>query len=209
MTDPFAAPAHVPSEFARIQSFHGRLCLWKPTATDMVPNEHGQLKPRLTVDITVVDGAGPLPMYEQRVHTGKFLDGPEFRGTYVSGQRLVVQLDDALKSGGMVLGRLGLYKEGKPQGQGNPWGIVEPTEEDKQIARQFLATRTVGAAQAPAAAQVQQPSYTPPPANFPTGHSVQAPAVQYAPQTTTAQAPPAAPSLPLPGSAPAGVNPFA
>lgn len=206
MTDPFAAPAHVPSEFARIQSFHGRLCLWKPTATDMVPNEHGQLKPRLTVDITVVDGAGPLPMYEQRVHTGKFMDGPEFRGTYVSGQRLVVQLDDALKSGGMVLGRLGLYKEGKPQGQGNPWGIAEPTEEDKQIARNFLANRTIGAATAPAAAPVQQYAPQPVPNATP---AYQQQLTNPVPQTTTAQAPPAAPSLPLPGSAPAGVNPFA
>lgn len=211
-TDPFAAPAAVPSTFANIQSFHGRLCLWKPTGTEMVPNDKGQMKPRLTVDVTVVDGQGPVQKFARFVPTGVFLDGPDFPGTYVNGQRLVMQLDAALKSGGTVLARLGLYKEGQPQGQGNPWGLVDPTDADKQMARDFLAGRTVAASAAPAAAP--SPGQPVPASAIAHTYSQAQPAPgqpqQYAaPAPAYAQPQPApAPTAPQPTGYVPGANPF-
>lgn len=205
MTDPFAAPAAIPTEHPNISSFRGRLILISPRKSELKPDNFnkGAMKDQITADVLVVDGMGPVPVFKNFEPTGQFLEGPEFRGVWFDGTRVVTQLTPSIPSG-MVLARVDTYKPGTRPGPGNPWGLIDPTEEDKQIARNFLATRAVGAATAPAPAQ---PAYTPPPANFPTGHSVQTP-VPY-PQTTTAQAPPAAPSLPLPGSAPAGVNPFA
>jgi hypothetical protein len=141
------------------------------------------------------------------VQTGQFLDGPDFTGVYISQSRVVQQLTPSIPAG-MVLARVGLYKEGQPQGQGNPWGLVDPTDEDRQTARNFLANRTVAASSAPAAApQTAPPVYSPPLA--PQAQT----APVYAPQPVAQQMPPQAPptpvQLPTPGSAPAGANPFA
>jgi hypothetical protein len=167
----------------------------------MRPNDAGIMKPRITANVTVVDGQGPVPVYKNRVPTGQFLDGPDFPGMYISQERVVTQLQSALKARGRVLVRVGLHKPEAPAGQGNPWGLTGPSEQDAQIARQFLATRTVDNA-IPVAAPVPQapvyaqsaPVYAPQPA-APTPQSYPVPA--------------APPALPQPGSAPAGVNPFA
>lgn len=189
--DPWSAPAVIPSTFPSAQSFHGRLLLLTPRKIDLVPNKQNptQTVERMTVDVTVVDGAGPVQLFNNRQPTGQYLEGPDFPGVYFSQGRIVNQLRKALETGGKVLGRVGLYKEGQPAGQGNPWGLVDPTEQDAQIARHFLANRTVTAsipAPAPVATPVTQPA------------PVAAPA-----------APPAPVQLPQPGSAPAGANPFA
>lgn len=212
MTDPFAAPAAIPSSFPTVASFRGRLVLIKPLKQETVPNNlgaPGSTQERVTADILVVDGLGPVPQMKGNppTPTGQMFEGPEYRAVYVQSEVLVKQLAEALANRTQVLAWIDTKNPGTNPGKGNAWGLIDATTnaDAVQTARTFLATRMVGAATAP----VQQPSYTPPPANFPTGHSVQAPAAQYAPQTTTAQAPPAAPSLPLPGSAPAGVNPFA
>lgn len=225
--DPFGAPAVIPSTYPSVQSFHGRLVLISPKRIEQVPNKQNpqKLDDRITADVTVVDGLGPVPLWKDRVQTGAFLDGPDFTGVYFGQTRIVKQLTPSIPSG-MVLARIGLYKEGQPQGQGNPWGLVDPTEEDKQMARNFLATRTIGAVAAPAPAPVAPQAaqaYVPPAANFPTGHAVPAPQPAYAqpaaqgiPGTPPVQPqapglgqifqPPApqAPAAPVPGA-----NPFA
>lgn len=217
MTDPWSAPAALPSTFPSVQGLHGRLVLLTPRKVEPVADNHnpGQFKDRMMVDVVVVDGGGPVPVFKNRQHTGQFLEGTDFPGTYMSQSRIVNQLREALASGGKVLARVGLYKEGQPQGVGNPWGLVDPTEQDAQIARQFLATRTVSAA-------IPQPA-----APVPASQAAQFPAapVAYAqPQPQTAQpvyaqppqvpapapaAPPVAQPIPQPGSAPVGANPFA
>lgn len=193
MTDPFAAPGVIPSTFPSIESFRGRLVLIKPKSQKQVPNtlgNPGDMKDQITADVTVVDGLGPVNLFKQRQFTGQTLPGPDFPNSWLDAQVVVVQLQDALKSGGMVLGRIDTKTPGTMAVKGNPWGIIAPTEEDKQIARNFLATRTVAAAAAPVAQPV--PVYAP------------QPVVAAAPV-----APPAPVQLPAPGSAPAGVNPFA
>jgi hypothetical protein len=221
MTDPWSAPAVIPSTFPSVQGLHGRLVLLTPRKVETVPdtNNPGQFRDRMMVDILVVDGAGPIPVFKQRQHTGQFLEGTDFPGTYMSQGRIINQLREALASGGKVLGRVGLYKEGQPQGQGNPWGLVDPTEQDAQLARQFLATRTVSAAipqPAPGlAGPVAQPVYTqqtpPAPAAYAQPQATQPVYAQppQVPATVAPAAPPAPQPLPQPGSAPAGANPFA
>lgn len=210
--DPWAAPAVIPSTFPSAQGLHGRLVLLTPRKVEPVPDPNipGKMRDRMTVDVLVVDGAGPIPVFKNRQHTGQFLEGNDFPATYMSQDRIVKQLMEALSSGGKVLARIGLYKEGQPQGQGNPWGLVDPTEQDAQIARQFLATRTVSASvpPAPQPAPVQAP-----PAQQQYAQPVPAPQPVYAqPQQVPAPAPVAAPPvaqpLPQPGSAPVGANPF-
>lgn len=231
MTDPFAAPAAIPSSFPTVASFRGRLVLIKPLKQETVPNNlgaPGSTQERVTADITVVDGIGPVPQMKGNppTPTGQMFEGPEYRGVYIQSEVLVKQLAEALAGRTQVLAWIDTRNPGTNPMKGNPWGLIDATTSPDavQTARNFLASRTIGAAtapapqpayaaaqntvqyvqQAPAQAQIlaqgapaPQPAYTPPPANFPTGHSV------------PAQAPPAAPSLPQPGSAPAGVNPFA
>lgn len=159
MTDPFAGPAPVASAFASADSFRGRLVLIKPTQLEHdVPKSskqpNGAKGNRVTANVTVVDGSGPVQVYAEKTPTGVFLDGPEHIGVWFSQDRL------ALKGGlidpatgqllPLVLGRLETYRPGQPAGQGNPWGLLPPTEEDKQTARNFLAGQTMAKVTGPA-----------------------------------------------------------
>lgn len=154
MTDPFAAPAPIPSSFPTVASFRGRLVLIKALRQETVPNSlggPGAVQERVTADVTVVDGLGPVPVMKQNVPTGQTLEGPEFKNTWLTGQVVTQQLADAVRTGVPVLGRIDTQKPGGTPMKGNPWGIISPTEEDKNTARQFLAARMVGSAAAPAA----------------------------------------------------------
>lgn len=196
MTDPFAAPAAIPSTFPVIESLRGRLVLIAPKSQKTVPNNlgnPGDTQEQITADVTVVDGLGPVPLFKNRQPTGQTLPGPDFPGMWITQDRIVKQLADALKSRGMVLGRIDTRQPGTMAVKGNPWGLIDPTEADIQTARNFLATRTVSAALPPAVAPVQQAAL------------VAAPTAQPA----AVQVPAAPPAVPVPGSAPAGVNPFA
>lgn len=192
MTDPFAAPAAIPSSFPTIASFRGRLVLIRPLKQETVPNNlgaPGSTQERVTADIVAVDGLGPVPQMKGNppTPTGQTFPGPEFRGVYVQSEVIVKQLAEALAGRTQVLAWIDTRNPGTQPMKGNPWGLIDATKDPAavQTARNFLATQLVGAAQAPAAAP------------------------QYAPQPVPNQAPPAAQPLPQPGSAPAGVNPFA
>lgn len=200
MTDPFAAPAAIPSTFPVIESLRGRLVLIAPKSQKTVPNNlgnPGDTQEQITADVTVVDGLGPVPLFKNRQPTGQTLPGPDFPGMWITQDRIVKQLADALKSRGMVLGRIDTRTPGTAAMKGNPWGLIDPTPDDVQTARNFLATRTVSAALPPTPAPVQAaPVYV-----------QQAPTA--APQPAAVQVPAAPPAVPAVGSAPAGVNPFA
>ena len=105
---------------------------------------------------------------------------------------------DFVGTGRVVLGVIDTRNPGTNPGKGNPWGVVAATDEQKQIARKFLATRTVSAAMPPSAAPVapQQGTYAVASATTPAPN--QAPVYAATP-----------PAVPAPGSAPVGANPFA
>lgn len=202
VTDPFAAPAAIPSEYPTVASFRGRLVLIRPIKIETVPNTQGapgQMQDRVTADVTVVDGLGPVPGFTRGQPNGQSFAGPEFRGTYISQEVIVKQLADVTppRGNGMVLARIDTKTPGTAPGKGNPWGLIHPTDQDRDIARAFLANRTVNGASAPAPVPVATPG-VPSPATAP----------QPVQQAVYA-APPAAPAVPAPGSAPAGMNPFA
>lgn len=212
MTDPFAGPAAIPSSFPTVASFRGRLVLIKPLKQETVPNnlgKPGETQERITADITVVDGLGPVPQMKGNppTPTGQMFDGPEYRGVYVQSERIVQQLADALAARTSVLAWIDTRNPGTNPMKGNPWGLIDATQNPDAVstARQFLATQMVGAASAPAAAQNQAPVYAQQtPAGYPAAAATITP--QYA-QNVPVQAPPAA--QPQPGPAPVGVNPFA
>ena len=149
--DPFNAPAPIASEFASADSFRGRLVLIEVTGyEDRVPvfNQPGQFKPRVTTKVTTVDGKGKVQIFLQKAPTGKFLDGPEHPGVWFGQDRIVpaVAPDGEKSIGRLTLAVIETYKPGKSAGLGNPWGLVNPTEEQMQTARDFLANKTVAAA---------------------------------------------------------------
>lgn len=151
----FMDPASASSNRPSIASFRGRLIMVKPLKQETVPKRMGapgQTEERVTADVTVVDGLGPVPKMEGNppVATGVMIDGPEFPRMWISNEYVVTQLSEALRVGGVVLGRVDLPHPNKNPGQGNAWGIVRATDADKQTARDFLANRTIGATQAPA-----------------------------------------------------------
>lgn len=157
--DPWNTPTEVPipSEFASIDSFRGRLVLITVTGYETnVPNqaEPGKFSDRVTATVLTVDGKGRVQQYAQKAPTGAYLEGPEHLGVWFSQTRVLpVLAPDGVQSiGRMTLAVPETYKPGKIAGKGNAWGLVDPTEEQKQTARDFLAGRTVAAATAAPAA---------------------------------------------------------
>lgn len=168
--DPFAAPTPRVSAFPSVASFRGRLVLIRPTKLEHdVPKQpnspNGPKGDRVTANVSVVDGSGPVELFPNGNPSGKFLDGTEFRGVWFGQDQLATGLQD-LRGGlhPMVLGRIDTLSPGTRPGQGNPWVFTEPTEEDKQVARNFLAAQMVGGAAAPTAPPAQKASPVAPPA---------------------------------------------
>lgn len=155
MTDPFATPTPVASKFASVQSFYGRLVLIEPTKLENdVPksssNPTGPRGDRVTATITTVDGQGAVEIFANRSGTGQYLEGPEHRGVWINQDRLVPALltPDGKQLLPMVLARVSTFLGGQAR-QGNPYSFEAPTEEDKQLARDFLAGRRLAGASAP------------------------------------------------------------
>lgn len=232
--DPFADPAPT-SQRPSIASLRGRLVMLTPRKIETVASNMnpGQMEDRATVDVTVVDGLGPVPQIKNNAPTGVYLEGPDFTGMWISNTRVVDQMRPFVGTGRSVLGVIETWKPGQQAIKGNPWGIITATPEQKQQAIAFLASRTVSGAAAPApapqpqaapvypiqATQTPAPVYgAPNPFAAAPSVPVQAASPQQAGAVTTAAAPiqapapqtaPSPPAVPVPGSAPAGVNPFA
>lgn len=148
VTDPFADPAPIASEFASADSFRGRLVMIEPTQLELdVPNaqQPGKVNDRLTATVTTLDGQGRVQIFAQKVPTGKYLEGPSHKGVWFSQDRIVKAIlpDRVLRPGIRILGRLETFKQGKPAGLGNPWGIVAATPQEKAQAAQILASLTL------------------------------------------------------------------
>lgn len=224
--DPFADPITPPSTRPTIASFRGRLVMITPKTQATVPDNinKDQMKERITADITVVDGLGPVPLMKGLPPrpTGQYLDGPDFTGMWIESTYVVDQLSGYVGKGKSVIAIVDTKNPGTDPMKGNPWGLITATAEQKAHAVNFLNSRTVGAAAppfqpqqaaAPAAQQYQtapsmqqyaQPAqqYAQPPFQPQTAPPVAAPVAQV-PASAPVAAPPAA--APAPGPA---ANPF-
>jgi len=155
-TDPFADPTPRATEFASADSFRGRLVLIEPTKVERdIPKQasdpNGAKGDRVTATVTVVDGKGPVQTFANKVPTGKFLSGDVHRGVWFNQDQISagLQTADGTSLRPMVLTVLETLKPGAVQGRGNPWTMRAATDEEKQVARNYLANRTVAAAAAP------------------------------------------------------------
>lgn len=121
MTDLFDAPA----TGAKITTFENYLLLITPTDTQEGINTSFGAADATVVDFVVLDGPSA---------------GQQHTGVLVFQKALQGQLRPKVGTGRMVLGRLG-RGVAKP-GQSAPWILGDPTEQDKQTARNHLAKTT-------------------------------------------------------------------
>lgn len=149
--DPFSAPAPQLARGPRLREMYGRLLLLIPLGVETVPNtlskEAGATQERMTADVVILDG-GPIDFGGKPeamppvAHTKRVETPHKTERMYVSSVGLVSQCREALAkrlSGqpGMVLGRLA---RGEAKGnQEAPYLLSAPTDEDKALARQYLA----------------------------------------------------------------------
>lgn len=122
MTDDFENPA----SRVKIQDFEGQLLLI--TATEILRNIQTTYGP---ADCTVID----MTVLDEQTGSGY-----EHIGIRVFPRVLQEQLRPKVGTGRRTLGRL---TQGTPkQGQDPPWMLADPTENDKAIARKFLANQS-------------------------------------------------------------------
>lgn len=135
--DPFASAPQV-SAYPKMDDLRGRLLLVKAHKLEegLLSSFSKPGKPmyqdRITADVYVVDGGAPEG----------FEGETEFLDMYLSQDRLVKQLKRSVPGGRMILGRLDTFKPGTKAEAGNPWGLQEPTDEDKAKARVFWKARS-------------------------------------------------------------------
>lgn len=150
--DPFAGPAPQQPRGPRLLEMYGRLLLVIPRKLEEgVPNrlQAGTTQDRMTADVVVLDGGeiayGGKPEQLPPVPHNKVAQVPHKTDRmYISSVGLISQCRDALAKRmrgepGMVLGRLSVG-ESKEAGQRGPWLLTPPSEQDKVIARRYLAT---------------------------------------------------------------------
>lgn len=136
--DPFASDLPQVSTYPKMDQLRGRLLLIKPSKLEenllssFSKPGSPQYQDRVTADVYVVDG----PPVEGFDGENEFLD------MYFSQDRLVKQLKrNVLPGSKMLLGRLDTFKEGEPAKAGNPWGLKDPTDDDRSLARTFWKAR--------------------------------------------------------------------
>lgn len=213
--DPFANPAVPPSTFPSVASFYGRLIMVTAKKMESLPDNinRGQMKTRITADVTVLDGLGPVPLMKGNPPqpTGQTVPGPDFTGVWIESSRVVSQLEEFVGTGRPVLGVISLRDTSRGPGKGNPWSLEQATPEQRAQAVNFLNSRAIGGAAQPAPApQVQVMAAHPQsPAHAYPVQGAPAYAAQAAPTPAAAPAAAPVPAVPQPGSAPAGANPFA
>lgn len=123
-TDPFNSPAV--SSDTKITEFDGDLLLITPTSYEEdVQTVHGT-KDAVKANVVVIDEKRPE---RSDSHEGMLI----FQG------RLIGQTKPFVGKG-LVLGRLREAKELKKPGQNAPWVLADPTDEDKDKAREYLAS---------------------------------------------------------------------
>jgi hypothetical protein len=138
MTDPFSTARDA---FIKQEHVDGRLLLISPLSSgereSTLPGSQGKLYVFIETDTVVLDGA----LDDMVDEVPMLLEGFQY-----SGQAITAQLQPALRKSGMVLGRLG-KKPSQTKGFGDAWVLQEPTEDDKVIARKYLADEEARKAQ--------------------------------------------------------------
>jgi hypothetical protein len=210
--DPFADPIIPPSTRPTIASLRGRLVMITPKTQATVPDRinEGTMKERITADVTVVDGLGPVPLMKGNPPrpTGQFLDGPDFTGMWIESTFIVDQLSGYVGKGKSVLAIVDTKNPGTDPLKGNPWGLIAATPEQKAHAVNFLNSRTVGAAAPPFQPQAAPVAQQAPAQQYQTTPSMQQyvqPAQQYQQPPFQPQTAPPAPAAPTQVPAPAPV----
>jgi hypothetical protein len=121
MSDMFDSP----STGVKITEFEGSLLLLTPTSEQKDINTAFGAADAIETKVVVLDGNDA---------------GQEHQGVLIFQKALQGQLRPKIGTGRMVLGRLG-RGTAKP-GQSAPWVLAEPTEQDKQTARNHLNKAT-------------------------------------------------------------------
>lgn len=152
--DPFSGPAPQLPRGPRLRDMYGRLLLIIPHKLEEgLPNrlQVGTTQDRMTADVIILDGdpihfGGAPEKVPPKPHT-QFAPIPHKNARmFISSVGLISQCRDALAQKvsrgrpGMVLGRLGVG-EAKDEGQNAPYVLSPPTDADKVLARQYLATQ--------------------------------------------------------------------
>lgn len=153
--DMFADPIKPPSTDgprASVASFRGRLVMITPKSISQVPKKDKptELIDRVVADVMVVDGRGPVPEMSYGTPTGVMIPGDEHRAMWIENTYLVDQMRALVGQGRPMLGTLETKVPGTQPRSGNPWGLNVATQEQKQQAVNYLNTRAVNGAAAPA-----------------------------------------------------------
>jgi hypothetical protein len=201
----------------------GRLLIIRPIQIERgLPNTltPGQLQDKMTCDLVVLDG--PPFVYggnldEGRPHTHQGSAPFESLGQWINNPLVIAQCERSI-GGGLVVGRLAKGVSSQP-GRKAPWKLADPNEDDKRIAREYLAHRAVsgppppGVLLAPAPAPTaypqqaqywgpgapQQPQQQPP--YYPPQQQPAAPVQQpYPPQQQPQAWTTGTPAAPMPGA---------
>lgn len=130
------------SAFVKMDDLEGRLLLVTPTDTgereSNLPGQTGKVYTYIVADVAALDGE-----ITDMVDAIPF----ELEDFQLTGANIVGQLQPKIKRNGKVLGRL-TKKKAQQRGFSDAWVLAEPSEEDKQRARQYLAAKRAKAAQA-------------------------------------------------------------
>lgn len=119
--DPFSNPS---SGGTKVTDYNGSLLLITPKEyKESIATSYGE-KDAVAVDLVVLDGTDEVEEHE---------DVLLFQGVLIGQTKGKVNK-------GMVLGRLGQRPATKP-GQNPAWALEDPTDEDKDAARAYLATK--------------------------------------------------------------------
>ena len=119
--DPFSDPS---AGGVKITDFHKSLLLLTPTEyREGITTAYGE-KDAVVVDLVALDGT----------ESGE----PEAHDSVMLFQGVLIGQTKGKVNKGMVLGRLGQRAASKP-GQNPAWALEDPSDADKQVARDYLA----------------------------------------------------------------------
>jgi len=146
VTDPFEDPTPRVSKHASIASFRARLVMIEPVQVErnvpkIASQPNGPKSDKVIVDVTVLDGKGPVQVWDRFTPTDVWLDGPVFRKVWFNQTQVTdaLQTPDGKSLRGRVLCRLDTLKPGTSQGEGNPWTVTACSPEEKRAAAAELA----------------------------------------------------------------------
>lgn len=143
--DPFEDPTPHSSKNPNAYAFRGRLILVEPTGIErnvpkMNDEPNGAKGDKITANVTVLDGKGPIELHPHGDANGEMLDGPVFRKVWFTQDQIVEALQNVKgELRGRVLLRIDTLKPGTKARKGNPWVITACTPEEKKQAAAALA----------------------------------------------------------------------